>query len=325
MTAHGALLAPTEDLPYSSLVSETVTSLANNLIQSYVKHGGINHVDGVNLPSKSAITDITQDLLKLLFPGYFNDQQIHQSELMIETSNLLASVCGRLQDEIYKSLEHFPPEGLKPQEFRGEAAEATSHILHRLPDVRELLQTDTEAAYNGDPAALSREEVIVAYPFIETIAVQRLSHLLYQRKIPLIPRIMTEWAHGRTGMDLHPGATIGAYFFIDHGTGTVIGETSEIGERVKMYQGVALIGRSLSGGQALRGKRRHPTIHDRVTLYANATIMGDDTIVGARSTVGANVFLTHSVPADSLVVADDVKVKVSSKLSRKVSNRDFQI
>lgn len=306
-------------------MSEPVTNLANNLLQSYVKHGGINHVDGVNLPSKSAITQITQDLLKLLYPGYFFDQQIHRAELMVETTNLLASVCARLEDELYKSLEHFPPEGLKKTQFRAEATESAQHILQRLPDVREILRTDTEAAYNGDPAALSQEEVIVAYPFIETIAVQRLSHLLYQRAIPLIPRIMSEWAHSRTGMDLHPGAKIGQYFFIDHGTGAVIGETSEIGEKVKMYQGVALIGRSLSGGQALRGKKRHPTIHERVTLYANATIMGGDTTVGARSTVGANVFLTHSVPSDSLVVADDVKVKVSSKLSRKVPNRDFQI
>ncbi len=306
-------------------MSESVTSLANALVQSYVKDGGINHVDGINLPSKSAITAITQDLLKLLFPGYFNEQQIHRAELKIETTNLLASVCGRLEDEIYKSLEHFPPEGLQPKDFRQEATESAKAILKQLPAVREILRTDTEAAYNGDPAALSREEVIVAYPFIETIAIQRLSHLLYGRSIPLIPRIMTEWAHSRTGMDLHPGASIGPYFFIDHGTGTVIGETSEIGARVKMYQGVALIGRSLSGGQRLRGTKRHPTIEEGVTLYANATVMGGDTRVGARTTVGANVFLMHSVPADSLVVAEDVKVKVSSKLGRKATGSDFQI
>ncbi len=301
-------------------MNDTVTSLAKGLLQSYVRHGGINHVDGVNLPSKSAIAQITQDLLKLMFPGYFYDQQIHRAELMAETAHLLASVRGRLEDEIYKSLEHFPPEGLRPADFRKEAAWLAGKILEQLPSIREILRTDTEAAYNGDPAALSREEVIVAYPFIETIAVQRLSHLLYLRRVPLLPRIMTEWAHSRTGMDLHPGAKIGSYFFIDHGTGAVIGETSEIGKRVKMYQGVALIGRSLSGGQALRGKKRHPTIHDRVTLYANATVMGGDTVVGARSTIGANVFLTHSVPADSLVVADDVKAKVSSKLSKKNGN-----
>ena len=298
-------------------MADTVTSLANGLLQSYVKDGGINHVDGVNLPSKSAIVSITKNLLKLLFPGYFYDQQVQRAELMIETAHLLASVRGRLEDEIYKSLEHFPPENVAPGAFRQEAAQIATDMLGHLPTTREILRTDAEAAYNGDPAALSREEIILAYPFIEAISVQRLSHLLYRRQVPLVPRIMTEWAHSRTGMDLHPGAKIGPYFFIDHGTGAVIGETSDIGERVKMYQGVALIGRSLSGGQALRGKKRHPTIHERVTLYANATVMGGDTVVGARSTIGANVFLTHSIPADSLVVIDDVKVKVSSKLDYK--------
>ena len=300
-------------------MSNTVTKLAKGLLQSYVKHGGINYVDGVNLPSRSAIAGISMDLLKLLYPGYFYDQRIHRAELLVETTNLLVSIRHRLEDEIFKSLEHFPPEGLSRNDFRGEAGRLTSEILEQLPSTREILRTDTEAAYNGDPAALSREEVIVAYPFIETIAIQRLSRLLYLRHIPLLPRIMTEWAHGRTGMDLHPGAEIGPYFFIDHGTGTVIGETSRIGERVKMYQGVALIGRSLSAGQALRGTKRHPTIRERVTLYANATIMGGDTTVGARSTVGANVFLTHSVPPDSLVVAEEVRVKVSSKIGYRAS------
>ena len=145
---------------------------------------------------------------------------------------------------------------------------------------------------------------------MEAIAVQRLAHEIFQRKIPLIPRIMTEWAHSRTGIDLHPGARIGSHFFIDHGTGTVVGETSVIGNHVKMYQGVALIGRSLKGGQSLRGVKRHPTIEDKVTLYANATVMGGDTIVGARSTIGANVFLTQSIPPDSLAITDEVSVKI---------------
>ena len=146
--------------------------------------------------------------------------------------------------------------------------------MSSLPRIRDLLQTDTEAAFQGDPAALSKEEVIVAYPFIEAIAVQRLAHELYLQKIPLIPRIMTEWAHSRTGIDLHPGAQIGSHFFIDHGTGTVIGETAVIGEHVKMYQGVGLVARSLAGGQLLKGQKRHPTVEDHVTIYANATIVG---------------------------------------------------
>jgi len=152
--------------------------------------------------------------------------------------------------------------------------------------------------------------------------VQRLAHELYREQVPLIPRIMTEWAHGRTGLDLHPGARIGTYFFIDHCTGTVIGETSVIGSHVKMYQGVGLVARSLSGGQALRGQKRHPTLEDRVTVYAGATIMGGDTVVGAGSTIGANVFLTHSIPANSLVLQEDARVKIMSKTDRPV---DFQI
>src|SRR3974390_3047533 len=188
-----------------------------------------------------------------------------------------------------------------------------------------MLQADTEAAYNGDPAALSREEVIVAYPFIEAIAVQRLAHELYLNKIPLIPRIMTEWAHARTGMDLHPGAQIGSHFFVDHCTGTVVGETAVIGDHVKMYQGVGLVAKSLAAGQALRGRKRHPTLEDRVTVYAGATIIGGDTVVGAGSTIGANVFLTTSVPPHSLVVQEQPNVKVRSKKARQPKPVDFAV
>jgi len=283
--------------------------------------GGINHLDGVNLPSKSTISEITQDLLRLLFPGFFDDHLIHSCELRIETANLMDSVFGRLEDEVYKSFLHIPPEALKKEETRSLSHKVTSEVLGMLRALREILQTDVEAAFNGDPAALNKNEVIVAYPFIEAIAVQRLAHEMHTRNIPLIPRIMTEWAHARTGMDLHPGAKIGTHFFIDHGTGTVIGETSVIGNHVKMYQGVALIGRSLKGGQSLKGIKRHPTIEERVTLYANATIMGGDTVVGARSTIGANVFLTHTVPADSLVLTDEVSLKILNKLEHRESQK----
>jgi serine O-acetyltransferase len=201
----------------------------------------------------------------------------------------------------------------------------TLRFLDNLPRVRDLLQTDTEAAYNGDPAAFSKDEVIVAYPFIEAIAVQRLAHELYLDKVPLIPRIMTEWAHARSGMDLHPGAKIGTHFFVDHCTGTVVGETATIGNHVKMYQGVGLVAKSLAAGQALRGQKRHPTIEDRVTVYAGATIIGGDTVVGAGSTIGASVFLTTSVPANSLVVLEAANVKVIPKASHDHYVMDFQI
>src|SRR5687767_2709371 len=216
---------------------------------SYARLGGINHLDGKNLPSKSTVCSITVDLLRLLFPGFFHDQIIHSSELKVETTALMDSVLGRLEDEIYKSFEYSTPEGLTKKELRTAARSVTLQFLLHLPDVRDVLQTDAEAAYSGDPAALSKEEIIVAYPFMEAVAVHRLAHELYKKQVPLIPRIMAEWAHSRTGMDLHPGATIGSHFFVDHCTGTVIGETSHIGNHVKMYQGVGLVARSLSAGQ----------------------------------------------------------------------------
>lgn len=302
----------------------SVTQLTDKLIASYARVGGINHLDGKNLPSKSAISSITMDLLRLVFPGFFDEKPIHSSEIKVETAALMDSVLGKLEDEIYKSLEYNPPAELPRTDLRSAGHNLTVKFLASLPRIRELLHTDTEAAFQGDPAALSKEEVIVAYPFIEAIAVQRLAHELYLDNIPLIPRIMTEWAHGRSGMDLHPGAQIGSHFFVDHCTGTVIGETSIIGNHVKMYQGVGLVARSLSAGQLLKGQKRHPTIEDHVTIYAGATIMGGDTIVGEGSTVGANVFLTGSVPAHSLVVQEQANIKVMSKKDRE-KPPDFNI
>jgi len=312
-------------LPHNCGVPLTITQLTERLVASYARVGGINHLDGKNLPSRRAIASITSDLLRLLFPGFFDDKLIHSSEIKVETAGLLDLVLGNLEDEVYKSLEYNPPPELPKKGLRPVAHSYTIQFLDSLPRIRDLLQTDTEAAYNGDPAALSREEVIVAYPFIEAVAVQRLAHELYLNKIPLIPRIMTEWAHGRTGMDLHPGAQIGTHFFVDHCTGTVIGETAVLGNHVKMYQGVGLVARSLSAGQLLRGQKRHPTIEDHVTLYAGATIMGGDTVVGEGSTIGANVFLTTSVPPHSLVVQEEANVKVMSKKNRNKSGDEFHI
>ena len=290
---------------------------------SYARAGGINHLDGINLPSKTVIAKITVDLLRLCFPGFFGEEVIHSSELKNETVNLLDSVSGRIEDEIYKSLEY--GHKAEPKALRRQAHELTCEFLSKLPHVRELLQTDAEAAYRGDPAALSKEEVIVAYPFIEAIAVQRLAHELYLAQVALIPRIMTEWAHSRTGMDLHPGARIGSYFFVDHCTGTVVGETCEIGDHVKLYQGVGLVARSLAGGQSLRGKKRHPTIERNVTIYAGSTIVGGETVIGEGSTIGANVFLMHSVPPNSLVLYEEPNTKVLNKPRRGETGSDFQI
>ena len=303
----------------------TVTQLTERLVASYARVGGINHLDGKNLPSKQAIADVTVDLLRLLFPGFFGDKLVHSSEIRVETATLLDSVLGSFEDEIRKSLEYNPPPELPKKDLRSIAHTYTMDFLDSLPRLRELLQTDVEAAFNGDPAALSKEEVIVAYPCIETIAVQRMAHELYLNKIPLIPRIMTEWAHGRSGMDLHPGAQIGTHFFVDHCTGTVIGETSIVGDHVKMYQGVGLVAKSLAAGQLLRGLKRHPTIGDRVTIYAGATIMGGDTEVGEGSTIGANVFLKSSVPPHSFVIQEEAKVKIMSKKEYQRQQSEFTI
>ena len=303
----------------------TLDELTDGLLASYACTGGINHIDGKNLPSKQAITEITIDLLRLLFPGFFDEKLQHSFDLHAGTLALLASVAGRLESEINKSLEYNPPSGLVCSDLREAAHAFTLRFLGNLPQVRDLLRTDIEAAYDGDPAALSKDEVIVAYPFVEAIAVQRLAHELYLNEIPLIPRIMTEWAHARTGMDLHPGARIGSYFFVDHCTGTVVGETTVIGNHVKMYQGVGLVAKSLAAGQALRGQKRHPTIEDRVTIYAGATIIGGGTIIGAGSTIGASVFLTTSVPANSLVTQEAADVKIIQKKTGDSFELDFQI
>ena len=302
----------------------TANQLTEGLLSSYARTGGINHVDGKNLPSKRVVAELTADLLRLLFPGFFDEKGIHSSALRAETLGLVDCIQDRLETEIAKSLEYAPPPDAAGEDTASLASSLTADFLARLPAVRDLLQTDVDAAFNGDPAALSREEVIVAYPCVEAIAVQRLAHELYRKHVALIPRIMTEWAHTRSGMDLHPGARIGTHFFVDHCTGTVVGETTIIGDHVKMYQGVGLVARSLSGGQALRGVKRHPTIEDQVTIYAGATIMGGDTVVGTGSTLGANVFLTHSVPPHSLVLAEEVKVRVLPKADR-VQPLDFQI
>ena len=289
------------------------------ILRSYETGGGINHVDGANLPSKRAVTTICEDLLQLLFPGFHDAEPIHSQHLPRVTSHRVFSIAEHLAEEICKSLRLGDPNC--PNE---RASKLTREFLGGIPHVRELLKTDVEAAFQSDPAAGATDEVILSYPFIEAIAIQRCAHVLYALEVPLIPRMMTEWAHSRTGIDIHPGAHIGPHFFIDHGTGVVIGETSVLGHHVKLYQGVSLIAKSLAGGQALRGQKRHPTIEDNVTIYANATIMGGDTAIGAASTVGASVFLTHSVPARSLVLTEGQGVRIIEK-DKRTAGDDWMI
>ena len=285
------------------------------LLTSYRHVGGINNIEVVNVPSKRAIRAMCEELLQLLFPGFHDEKPILSDELQAITEHRVMRLTDRLSEEILKSLRTRLPGGCS----RERAHQIVFSFLDELPAVRELLHTDVEAAYEGDPAASSLEEVIVAYPSIEAVAIQRLAHVLYKMDLPLIPRMMTEWAHARTGIDIHPGAQIGPYFFIDHGTGVVIGETSVIGAWVKLYQGVSLGARSFqkdTQGRLVKGGKRHPDLGDHVTRYANTPVLGADTHVGTGSTVGGNVFLTQSVPRDSLVIYEETQLKIISKKGR---------
>ena len=290
------------------------------ILTSYRTAGGMNNLDESNLPSKRAVASICEDLLQIVFPGFHDQEPIHSSHLSRVTTHRLFSIADRLLEELRKTLRSHAPKELQlnPEELLLE-------FLRSIPNVREVLGSDVKAAFEGDPAASGTQEIIVAYPFIETLATQRLANIFYLQGVPIIPRMMTEWAHSRSGIDIHPGAQIGSHFFIDHGTGVVIGETAVIGSHVKLYQGVSLIARSLSGGQALRGKKRHPTLEDGVTIYAGATIMGGDTVVDAGSTVAASVFLTHSVPPRSLVFYEERQLQMLNKDQRGKSWDDWVI
>jgi serine O-acetyltransferase len=299
--------------------------LVEKILQSYKEFGGINHLDGVNLPSREAVSEIIKDLLKIIFPGYFDRTALHSDKAPFFVSQMLTSISERLRTEIEKSLEYAPSHDVS--KLKHEAKRINDSFFENIPEIRRLLSMDVEAAVAGDPAALSQDEIILAYPGLISITVQRLAHFLYTNKVALLPRMMTEWAHSLTGIDIHPGAEIGDHFFIDHGTGIVIGETAIIGKHVKIYHGVTLGAKSTSKVEELRGKKRHPTIEDHATIYPGATILGGDTVIGAGSTIAGNVFLTHSVPPHSLVMFEEKKLQVLAKKrqSDSINSQDFQI
>lgn len=278
--------------------------LCEAMLRSYEEDGGANRADRANLPSKPAVGRFMEDLLALLFPGFHSPPPDSVRELTDFVEERLARLHRCLIEELRMSVGQNEESGL--------AADAVaSWFLEQLPEIRKRLATDVAATFCGDPAAASTEEVLLAYPGVEAIATYRLAHLLYLRGVPLLPRMMTEWAHSRTGIDIHPGAEIGPHFFIDHGTGIVIGETCRIGEAVKIYHGVTLGARSTAGGRKLRGSKRHPTIEDHVTIYPGATILGGETVIGAHSVIGGNVWLTEAVPPYSVVtlVAQEAEVR----------------
>jgi serine O-acetyltransferase len=298
----------------------TLKQIADNLITSYHEVGGINRIDCGNLPSKRRIAAICEQLLQLLFPGFHDEEPIASEELEMMTNERIAELVQQFEIEIAKSLRLRDVDS-GSEDVRVEAHNIVCEFLNELPRLRELLRTDVVAAYEGDPAAKNFDEVTLAYPCVEAIAIQRVAHVLYLKDLPLIPRVMTEWVHSLTGIDIHPGAEIGTHFFIDHGTGVVIGETCVIGNYVKLYHGVTLGARSFpkdENGRVVKGNKRHPNVEDKVTIYPNATVLGGQTTIGEGSTVGANVFLRQSIPAGSFVSNETEYLRVIDKGTGKI-------
>lgn len=286
--------------------------LAHKIMETCDKHGELRHLEGKDLPSKEAIIGILDDFMKLLFPSFFGDPKLTKSNIQYFLGDTLHTLYYELAAEINRSLRYMcdKTKACSTDICRRRAQTVSMEILESLPRIRTLLAEDIHAAYVGDPAAKSPAEIILSYPCIYAIAIHRIAHELYVRKIPIMPRLMSEHAHSITGIDLHPGARIGKNFFIDHGTGVVIGETTEIGNNVRIYQGVTLGGQSFATGEIskLRGKKRHPTIEDDVIIYAGATILGGKTIIGKGAVIGGNVWLTSSIPPNTSVTIANPKL-----------------
>ncbi|MDE0569740.1 MAG: serine O-acetyltransferase [Verrucomicrobiales bacterium] len=297
--------------------------IVDDLLVSYQEVGGINCIDTANLPSKLAVAGLCEDLLRLVFPGFLENDAIEAGNLEKETSQMVSQILLTLSKEINRSLRLASDDS---KEIREESPDNLACcFLSELPRLRSVLRTDVEAAYEGDPAAKSFEEIILAYPCLEAIAIQRMAHVLYSLSIPFIPRMMTEWAHSKTGIDIHPGAQIGSHFFIDHGTGVVVGETCVIGSHVKLYHGVTLGARSFpkdGDGNPIKGIKRHPNVEDEVIIYPGATILGGETVIGARSTIGANAFIMNSIEEDSLVALSEVEHDIKNKKFHREAEKD---
>ena len=290
------------------------------LLESYVRDGGINHLDGVNLPSQDCVAELARDFMHVLFPGYFESTSLAKDAVPVWLDQKLTKIDQRLTTELEKSLLF-----ARDAAPAANARRVATALLAQLPEIRRIVQTDVHAAYTGDPAARSVEEIILAYPCVLAISLQRIAHVLYTLAVPLLPRMLTEYGHERTGVDLHPGARIGTHFFIDHCVGVVIGETSTIGNHVKLYQGVTLGAKSFEldgAGNPVKGVKRHPDIGDHVTIYAHATILGGETRIGEHCVIGGNVWLLQSMPPYSTAAykGDDLIIR-----TRRAADGDWAI
>ena len=292
-----------------SPIEQQIEGIVDEILEDYRHQRAIDKLDPFVHPDKDTVIDIIYKLLRIAYPGYSRDKSYRIYNARHNLSMLIEDVMYNLNKQIAIVLRSQMDE--KHAEMQ--AQEISLQFFRAIPAVRAVSQTDVEAFYDGDPAAYSTDEIIFCYPGLFAITVYRLAHVLYTLGVPMLPRIMTEHAHSVTGIDINPGATIGNYFFIDHGTGIVVGETTVIGDHVKVYQGVTLGALTTRGGQSLRGKKRHPTIEDNVTIYAGASILGGETVIGRDSVIGSNVFITHSIPANTTVSVKSQELQFKSR------------
>lgn len=280
----------------SEIINNELNGIISDILDDYNGGKFIDKSDIFNQPDKSVIIDILHKLQEIIFPGFFKPDTYKTYTVKTTMSMLAEDVIYNLKKQISIVLKYNPDFSDKSvEEVDIEAEKLAVAFFKTIPSIREVIETDVEAGFEGDPAAYNKEEIVVTYPGFYAIVVNRIAHELHKLDVPLIPRIMTEHAHSLTGIDIHPGATIGRYFFIDHGTGIVIGETTQIGDNVKIYQGVTLGALSTRGGQQLKNKKRHPTIEDNVTIYSGATILGGETVIGKNVVIGGNAFITKSI------------------------------
>jgi serine O-acetyltransferase len=291
------------------------TALVDSIVASDLAEPLTRHIDAGSLPSRDRVIDLLKKLRELLFPGYFGKQKLTTETLEYDVGELLGDIRGLLYEQVLNAIRHQATRhGNHPSHGCEGAAEAIVQVfLESVPRIRAILATDVRAAFEGDPAAQDSDEVIFSYPGILAITVHRIAHELHGLQVPLIPRMMSEYAHALTGIDIHPAATIGEYFFIDHGTGVVIGETTIIGRYAKIYQGVTLGALSTRGGQSFRGVKRHPTLEEGVTVYSGASILGGQTIIGREAVISSNVFITQSVPPHTRVTVKSLELQYRNR------------
>ena len=297
-------------------LKEQLPELTRRIVQTYTDVPTINHLGHCPLPNYEVVVSAIEDLKEVLYPGYRRREGLHLGNVTYHVGDLIDGLHDKFTTQIGRALRHdagASRDCLCDTDFEALGQAKAIQFLEQLPDLRAVLAMDVQAAYEGDPATKTTDEVIFCYPGLEAITIFRLAHLLHEIEVPLIPRMMTEWAHSKTGIDMHPGARIGHHFFIDHGTGVVIGETCEIGNHVKLYQGVTLGALSFAtdnDGQLVRGTKRHPTLEDRVIIYANATVLGGATVIGHDSVIGSSVWLTRSVDPHTTVVLEKPKLRM---------------